>query len=580
MRIILSVLALAWSHLSLSAASESDFSLEKDILNSEKPVKVAVDPSGWYRKKAPPNGFNDPIQIPDLPVLSGKPLDAKAIKAFSDTYVAAIEKHYAADIPADLAKWFAANPDIRKDFLLALSPQFDEIKNAFEVFNALRIHDEKALIKFHHLAIALAVVFDSPEAPATSRFNTLWGVTEAQFSPQRPYISTFNYFTDKANLSRFIFKPDQLPWPILVQLVDFDVSDEEVVWAWKNCEGARKDIASLYQTVPYDNEKLARRTPKLGTSAYTLENLRHKGGVCVDQAHYTSRVAKVFGVPSMKVSGEGRYGASSRHAWSGFLVNAKGRAQLDFTGRYQGDYYYTGDIFDPQTRTMILDREVAMLYDGMSVSFFRYQESSILSRAALQLVNSDVKKSMAMAQQAIEKNTFNPIAWRLLAYGVSVGAIEPKEGNNLVTRLMKDLAGHPDLTLACLKRFMSAIPEKETAARQKIFHKAYALYDKRPDLQITLRLMQCEELVAASQQAEALQISLQTCTSNAKEGSLILPLIAYVVEFSQAFAASNPKFQLGVVKQALSAIEKEFPQKRGDEVSAAYLEFKQMVEKL
>ena len=556
------------------------FTVKDDIIRRDDPVKVAMDASGRYWLKAPPNGFADPITPPALPEVGKKGIEAKAMTAFLDAYVDAIEQHHAAAVDGDFAAWLKAHAEIRRDFWLALSPQFDEAAKAVEILDALRKHDAKRVEQFAHLAIAMAVVYDTPDALVTSRLNYLWAVTDAQFSPQRPYLATFDYFSDKKNQARFTFKPDQLPWPILVHLVDFDIADGEIDWAWKNCDAARKDIASLYQTVPYDNDKLARRTPKLGSNSYVLENLRKLGGVCVDQAHYTTRVAKAFGVPSMKVAGEGRYGASSLHAWAGFLVNAGGRAQLDFTGRYQGDYYYTGDIFDPQTRIMVLDREVAMLYDGISLSYFKYRDSAALSRAALQLVNSDAAGAMALARQAIDRDTFTPTAWRLLAYGVSTGAIEQKEGNALVARLMKDLANHPDLTLECLQRFMVAIDQKDVAARQKVFRGAYALYAKRPDLQIRLRLLQCDELIAAGQQPEALAIALQTCSDNAKEGSLILPLVEYVVKASKEFTATNPKFQLGVVRDALTKVEKDFPQKRMDKVSAAYEEFRRIVGQL
>jgi hypothetical protein len=582
MRVLTMVMGSLVSGLLAAAtlpASEA-FTLKDDIIKNDEPVKVTIDASGRYWRKPPPNGFSDPITPPALPEVGKKGIEAKAMTAFTDAYVDAIETRHAASLNDDFATWLKAHAEIRRDFWLALSPQFDEAKQAIAVLDDLRKHDEKRVEQFAHLAIAMAVVFDTPDALVTSRLNYLWAVTDSQFSPQRPLIATFDYFSDKKNQARFTFKPDQLPWPILVHLVDFDIADNEIDWAWKNCDAARKDIASLYQTVPYDNDKLGGKTPKLGSNNYVLENLRKLGGVCVDQAHYTTRVAKAFGVPSMKVAGEGRYGASSLHAWAGFLVNAGGRAQLEFTGRYQGDYYYTGDIFDPQSRTMILDREVAMLYDGISLSYFKYRDSAALSRAAIQKIGSDPAAAMTLARQAMERNTFNPNAWRLLAYGVSTGAIDQKEGNLLVARLMKDLANHPDLTMECLQRFMAAIDQKDTAARQKIFRNAYALYAKRPDLQIRLRLLQCSELVAASQQPEALNIALQTCTDNAKEGSLILPLVDYVVTASKEFAATNPKFQLTVVRQALAKVEKDFPQKRGNDVSAAYTEFKGLVGKL
>ncbi len=560
----------------LGQASEV-FSLKDDIIKNDQPVKVTVDASGRYMLRPPLNGFTDPITPPTLPEIGKKGFDAKAMIAFTDAYVDAIEKHHAAALNDPLAAWLKSHAEIRRDFWLALSPQFDDAEQAIAVFDQLRKHDEKRVVQFAHLAIAIAVVYDTPDALVTSRLNYLWAVSDAQFSPLRPFIATFDYFSDKRNQARFTFKPDQLPWPILVHLVDFDIADSEIDWAWKNCDASRQDVGSLYQTVPYDNDKLGRKPPKLGSNSYVLENLRKFGGVCVDQAHFTTRVAKAFAIPSMKVAGEGRYGASSLHAWAGFLINAGGRAQLEFTGRYQGDYYYTGDIFDPQSRTMILDREVAMLYDGISLSYFKYRDSAALSRAALQLSGSDPATAMTLVRQAIERNTFNPNAWRLLAYGVSTNVINPKEGNLLVARLMKDLASHPDLTLECLQRFMAAIDKKDTASRQKIFRNAYALYAKRPDLQIRLRLLQCAELVTANQQPEALNIALQTCTDNAKEGSLILPLVEYVVKASKEFAATNPKFQLAIVRQALAKIENEFPQKRGTDVSAAYTKFTELV---
>ncbi len=520
----------------------------------------------------------DPIAVPQLPPLNGKSIDTKTMNAFHNAYVDAIEKHHATSVPSALASWFKSHESIRKDFWLALSPQFDEAKSACAIMEDLRAHNAKAVEQFPHLAIAIAVVYDSEKAISESRMKYLWAVTPAQFAPVCSYIETFDYFANKANQSRFAFKPDQLPWPILVHLVDFDISKEEIAWAWKNCSGSRKDIGELYQTVPYDHDKLARKATKLGSNPYTLENLRKLGGVCVDQAHFTSRVAKAFGIPSMKVAGENRYGGL--HAWTGFLVNDKGRPQLDFTGRYLGDYYYTGDIYDPQTNTMILDREVAMLYDGISLSFFKYQDSMTLSRAAQKLLTSEPKTAMQVAEQAINRDTYNPDAWRVLANGVATGVIDQKQGNVLVARLMKDLVNHPDLTLDCLKKFMVAIPTENIAARQKIFNKAYGLYAKRPDLQIQLRLLQCEELVRAEKQTEALQISIETCTANAKEGGLILPLISYIVTLSKECVAKNPRFQLRLIKQALNNIETDFPQNRGNEVSKAYLSLKDYIKDL
>jgi hypothetical protein len=296
--------------LATSLAEESrGFTLKDDILRSAEPVKVTLGAKGYYHLLPPPNGFSDPIEPPaEASIQAGaKDAEARRMKAFTDTYVERIEQWYLLKVAAsaDFTAWLAAHPDVRRDFWIALSPQFDDAANAVKVLDELRLHNSKAVERFTHLAIALAMVYDSPDALKTSRFNYLWAVSDDQFSPQRRHLEVFDYFTSPKVLAKLVFPPDQLPWPILIHLVDCDVADDEIDWAWKNCNESRKELGALYQTVPYDYEKLGRRTPRLGSNAYTLANLQSLGGVCVDQAHFTSRVAKCFGVPSMKVAGEG-----------------------------------------------------------------------------------------------------------------------------------------------------------------------------------------------------------------------------------------------------------------------------------
>ena len=47
--------------------------------------------------------------------------------------------------------------------------------------------------------------------------------------------------------------------------------------------------------------------------------------------------------------GETRFGGAG-HAWVGCLKAVDRRPKLEFEGRYQIDYYYTGQVLDPQTR--------------------------------------------------------------------------------------------------------------------------------------------------------------------------------------------------------------------------------------
>jgi hypothetical protein len=561
------------------------FTLVNEVLHGQaSPVEVSAGAGVGYFRKPPPNGFDDPIEAlsdADRKVI-GKPLSPKDLKAFTDGYVERIEADAIAHAnPApDLLAWLKAHPEIRREFWLALSPQFDNTAGAIAVLDALRRRNAKAVEKFFHLAIAAAVVFDTPDAAVTDRFQYLWAVTPKQFSPARSYLDNFDYLTSDRTQSKLVFHLNELPWPVLVHVIDIDVSDSEISWALSACDSAKRELGSLYQTVPYDEDKRLRLPTKLGDQDYTLENLRTFGGVCVDQAHFTSRVAKCFGVPAMKVAGEGRYGATSLHSWAGYLVNNGGRPQLEFTGRYDYDYYYTGDVFDPQTRTIILDREIEMMYDGISQSYAGFESSQLLARAAIKLINTSSAQAIALARQAIDLNCCSPNAWRVLAYAAGRGLLERKDCNRLVTRMMKELAGHPDLTLECLDSFMQVIPRIQVAERQEIFTQANSIYAKRPDLQIRLRLKQCAELQEAHREVDAIQIALATVTANAKEGSLILPLVKQIVDIATAFAATAKNFQVAVVRSALSRVEKDFPQTRGTTVSAAYSEFQRLVDVL
>jgi len=541
------------------------------------PIVQFIEPSRW-RIREPAEAVDPiaPLSEADRAALADGLLDAKDLKPFLDGYVERIAAHYADAVPADLAAWLTAHPVPRRDLWLALDPVYDDVPAALAVFNALRAKDAKTLERYYHLGIALAVVYDQRDAVLSSRYYTIWGMAVGQFPDPPEPAAIFAYFTDPKQQAQFAFKPDQLTWSLLVHVVDLDISPEDRTWAQTTEGAARKDPAPLYAAVPYDREKLAKKPTKLGSQPYSLPNLLKLGGVCGDQAHFTTRVAKTFCIPAMKIGGEGRFGGAG-HAWAGYLAAAKGRPQLDFTGRYFFDYYYTGEVFDPQTRTFILDRDVAMLYDGVALKFESAQEASAMARAALAARSSAPAAALTLAKAAIDRNKYCGNAWRALWRLGADGKLPSKDSNKYLNRMFTDLAEHPDLTIECLDLAMRSIPDANVDERQKIYDQAAKLYAKRPDLQIALRMRQCADLVVAGRQIKALEVALGTVVPNAKEGALILPLVEYVTTTAKAYAASEPKFRMHVVKEQLAKADKDFPKKRGSEASEAYAVFAALV---
>ncbi len=559
-----------------------------DWVEEAQPVRVYE--LGRYRRLPPPNGWGDPVAAlgaQDADALA-KPT-AKTWEALLAGYIERIEAwHVAHSSPAaGLVAFLAAHPDVRRDFWPAIDPRFDDGAAACRIFDELRTAtDEKTFLAHRHLAIAIAVVYDTPVAAQSSRFNFLWAVRPEQFGPTLDYRQIWDYFTDPRNQTRFVFKPKDLVWPMLVHLVDLDLAQDEIDWALAQYGQKKPDLQAFYQQVPYDYQKLAHTGTKLGDRPYTLQNLRQYGGVCVDQAHYASRIAKLFGVPSLKCGGNGRYGGVG-HAWSGYL-GVKGRdPQLLFTGRYQFDFYYVGTAFDPQTRTEVLDRDVELLYDGVSGRYQAHADAALLARGARALVDTKPELAAALAREAVRRDPCVAAAWITLLATDAVGGLAKSWEN-----LAKVAAGHPDLICAGLRTALARLPtgiadakgalDKPAKERQRLYEACYALCGaaKRPDLQIQVRLAQIGELADVKQDEQVIQCAFDTVRANVKEGTLIMPLVERVVTLANRFAVEDPRFKIGVVRETFAKLAPDFPKQRGEDVSPAWMEWQELMKTL
>lgn len=554
---------------------------EAPEIPADYPVRVFE--VGRYRAYPPPGGWSDPVPALDEAdrAALAKP-GARTWDALVEAFAARCAATYAAKapVPAGLAGWLAQRPAQARDLWLAFDPRFDDVAGGLDVLQRLLDADAKRFERFFQLAIAMAVVWDTPDAVDSSRHYPVWGIAPEQLPPRMDMLAVWDWFTDAKRQAQFAFKPTDMPWPVLVHLVDLALSPVEAVWALATYPKQAADLAALYPQVPYDYDKLENR-PKLGSRPYVLQNLKASGGVCVDQAHFATEIAKALGVPAIKCTGEGRYGGAG-HAWTGFLAARKGRPLLEFTGRYQYDYYYTGDCFDPQTRTMAMDRDVALLYDAATGGFPALVKALALARIARALEKSEPELAAQVALQAIRLNTYAAEAWRICFRLAAAGAVERKLVAKLGNQLMKDLAAHPDTTIACLDDILATIPADKLDERLRIYGAAYALYRqaKRPDLQIRLRLAETRELGDAGRAAEALTRALETVQANAGEGTLILPLVRQVVESSLRFRGEVKGFRIDMVREGLKKAAADFPKQRGGKASPAWAEYQQMQARL
>jgi tetratricopeptide (TPR) repeat protein len=315
--------------------------------------------------------------------------------------------------------------------------------------------------------------------------------------------------------------------------------------------------------VEYDNSKVNSEQGNLGARKYILPNILEYGGICGDQAHFCSRTAKCLGVPAMKASGLSRYGGAG-HAFTLFFVWKKGRLHLESTGRYYFDYYYTGNVFDPQTRTEILDRHLGLILDGASLSYNKFITAHALSRIASKVYSNHPDASLALVKKALALNWFCGAGWKLLMRHIEDGHMEPREGTQWANKMMKYVKDHPDLTLNCFTTFLGCIPREDTKKRQSFYQQAFKSYKKRPDLQIDLRIAQGKELIGSGEEETALAIFLDTAAEHAKTGRIMLPLL------EEAVKIVNEKNEYHLAFQAFDKILKKYPRKRGASIAKSF----------
>ena len=562
--------------LSSSYAFAQDKANYKMITRDRSILKFDETRLGYRYTIKPKGDYIDPVPLPsedDFGKLKKK-LSKKQIKDLVESFVDRASATYAEKYKweKEFVEYLNENKSLRKIFITALEPRYDNIPSATKVLNTLRGEYPELVIKYPHLAVACAVVYDEPNALYGSRSSGIWGACLNQFPKYSTASEIFEYFTNKKNRKKFAFDLKRIPWPLLIYLVDIDISKEERAWALKNYSKKKGGIGALYSSITYDNQKLETRVATLGSNDYTLKNLQKYGGVCGDQSYFTTRVAKACGIPAVTCSGKGRYGGNG-HAWSGFLKTGK-KLKIEFTGRYNNDFYYTGNVFNPQTRTIILDRELAIWCDGAVLSYSKFVNSAVLTRIAEGMIEKNPKLSLTLARAAVNQNYYNHFAWACIMRNVKNKTISAKEGVKLFNIMLKKMKAHPDATSECLQVFLGALPKKNLKQRQSMYEQTYKLYKDRPDLRLDLRKAQCEELIEAKKVEKAINTLISTIEECASEGSIVLPFVKQAVDIANEYKVEKQ------VKKLLKKAEAKFPKKRGATTSSAYKEFKRMLKKL
>lgn len=261
---------------------------------------------------------------------------------------------------ADFIDWLFGDATLLAMVCSEIRPQ-DKGEEVLKIWSQLWSAEPNAgfRTKYAPLSFALAVIYDDPRMQPKAK--------EQEYHPTLTLDERYAFFRDASEGGKLKTSCDRLSVRSLVRIVDLNVSREELAWAQKNGAGSAKKTGGLYDEIDYLMERAVDGNFSPYAS-YTLSEIRKHGGICGDQAHYASNVARANGIPAAVVVGTGNRGA---HAWIAFSPDANewayhasqgitnGYARCSQTGRRMLTTEFEREDsrdYRPENRTQVLRR--------------------------------------------------------------------------------------------------------------------------------------------------------------------------------------------------------------------------------
>lgn len=404
--------------------------------------------------------------------------------------------------------FFAADADKGGDDIAGV---YGVLKQLAEKFDARKLDDYATLVA------AICVVHDAP---------LVQHVNENTAKPPTP-VELFEYFTKNESMMRYGVRG--VPSEVLMYVVDCCAPIGDMQWALQRY--AKSPIGPLYFQVRYDNEHLLQgREKQVTAKGFSLPNILQYGGVCADQAYFSSTVGKAVGVPSVYCRGANEEGA---HAWLGTLKSVNNKPVWDFeTGRYPEFKNVRGTLRDPHYGTSIPDGFLAILTESMTVPAGERQIATGMADAAMRIEELARSKGATAPEAGLLGEAFKPSSpARAMdtasALALLEAAVRRVPASEQAWSSLHALASSKDMTIEQRGRWAGAVADlcgksapdfaflmqsalvegvDDAGKQAELWERVIARFAQRPDLAATARYRQG----MAWEKAEKLQ-SAWTC---------------------------------------------------------------------
>jgi len=481
----------------------------------------------------------------------------------------AIRQAYGSDYDV-MTAWLDANPDIKEEFYTAIDEKHNSIEAALRLFKDIYKQYPDKLKPYAELAIATAVTWDEPRKGVYDYRQHQVRVHSSLPGEGLGGLDNFKYIVDNERIMEG--RGQHLPWEFLVHVVNHKTPLAERKWAVKQYLANRRMIGRCYHQVPYDHGMLRdEASAKLAGHEYTLPNIRSYGGVCAMQADFAARVGKSLGVPAEYVWGEGN--SLGLHAWVMWVELkqvAKGKilGSLESHGRYDIDKFYTGNLRDPQTGEVILDRDMELRLSTVVYDKQAKRHADLIMRAFPALRDHlDMKGNAQLAylQGCMDVCPYNQECWLTVAALSRDHVVKPSQASRMVSyvdKLIRTFRLFPDFTWKVLEDLLTI--DQDATHRARLYERLVALYERaqRPDLACQARLKLADYQSDGKEYKKAAKGLAFTIEKFPSEGRYIPKLMDKLEETCQQFKDGN-KLLMQFYLRFLPTI----PAKRGDEPS-------------
>jgi hypothetical protein len=442
----------------------------------------------------------------------------------------------------ELFRWLVANRGLSRVLFRGMQ-DVSEPADALKAVAELKSLGDKTLLAFPELVTAFA----------TSR------AAECYHEQPNPasLVESFKYYTTR----KMRYDLQAMPYELSRYLANTQLSIKERLWAYGKYN-RYPNPAKAYFDLRYDTANFEKGDPKrISKLEFTLANLLKAGGVCIEQAYYSSEICKALGIPAEIVSGRGAEGV--HHAWMMCFVRKRGGRSTGWdstTGRYVEQKYYVGDVQNPANGRKLLDCELMLEGAASLLPLSRREDAD--TATAMAMLAADVANAAELADLAdlqalagLHKKRFGSAPLDMtslkatvkidmvvveeflaaaLTYNLAHGRawdfiIELRQSRDMleVSHLgkffdvltSKTATVYPDYSCEMVLRIVPTLPEAK--GRMKVYQKAMGVYASRPDLQGRIMIACGDDYAGQSKPASALKFYETAALRNVNLASIV-----------------------------------------------------------